>query len=365
VLAYTLDWHRREAKSAWWEKFRLADLPGDDLLNERCALAGLSFVAVVGGTAKAPIHRYRFPPQEVELRGGESLHAVGGAKFGSVADISLEDRTVDIKKRMDTAGVHPEAVFAHDVVSTEVMADALLRIGEYVASHGVARRPRLVVVSGSRDDPTPDLFAAAEKEEKSESYQAARDVLMRRRPQLSGQPLRRPGETPVEAAMRIAPLLAEGVLAIQGPPGAGKTFTGSRMICELVKAGKRVGITANSHKVIRNLLNEVVKAAPAAGVEVRCIQKVSDEDRENVPGIDLSKSNEDVLGAIGHSHQVAAGTAWLWSREDAFEKVDVLFVDEAAQMSLANVLAVSQACRTLVLLGDPQQLEQPMQGSHP
>ena len=75
--------------------------------------------------------------------------------------------------------------------------------------------------------------------------------------------------------------------------------------------------------------------------------------------------NDEIFAAIGASCQVAAGTAWLWSREDAFEAVDVLFVDEAAQMSLANVLAVSQACTTLVLLGDPQQLEQPMQGSHP
>ena len=63
--------------------------------------------------------------------------------------------------------------------------------------------------------------------------------------------------------------------------------------------------------------------------------------------------------------QVGGGTAWLWSRQDAAETVDVLFVDEAAQMSLANVLAVSQAAKTVVLIGDPQQLDQPMQGSHP
>ena len=62
---------------------------------------------------------------------------------------------------------------------------------------------------------------------------------------------------------------------------------------------------------------------------------------------------------------VAAGTAWLWAREEFFEAVDVLFVDEAGQMSLANVLAIAQAAKSLVLLGDPQQLEQPMQGSHP
>ena len=67
----------------------------------------------------------------------------------------------------------------------------------------------------------------------------------------------------------------------------------------------------------------------------------------------------------GGAASVGGGTAWLWARPDAFETVDVLFVDEAAQMSLANVLAVSQAAKPLVLIGDPQQLDQPMQGSHP
>ncbi len=62
---------------------------------------------------------------------------------------------------------------------------------------------------------------------------------------------------------------------------------------------------------------------------------------------------------------VGYGTAWQWAAPEAFETVDVLFVDEAAQMSLANVLAVSQAAKTVVLIGDPQQLDQPMQGSHP
>jgi hypothetical protein len=73
----------------------------------------------------------------------------------------------------------------------------------------------------------------------------------------------------------------------------------------------------------------------------------------------------EFLAALGSSCQVGGATAWLWARPDAFEAVDVLFVDEAAQMSLANVLAISQAAKTIVLLGDPRQLDQPTQGSHP
>jgi hypothetical protein len=170
-------------------------------------------------------------------------------------------------------------------------------------------------------------------------------------------------ETPLQAGTRLAPLLG-GFLPIQGPPGAGKTHTGARMICALVQAGKKVGITANSHKVIRNLLTEVVRAAEESGTAIRCIQKVSEKE-DDAPALQFTTKNNVLLDAIAGPCHVAAGTAWLWARPDAAETVDVLFIDEAAQMSLANVLAVSQGAKSIVLLGDPRQLEQPMQGSHP
>jgi uncharacterized protein len=337
LLAHILDWHRRENKAVWWEYFRLAGLSAEDLLEERAALSGLRFIRAIGGTARAPIHRYGFPPQETELRGGEDLRSVDGERFGQVAAISLEDRTVDIKKRQDTANVHAEAVFAHEVVPSQVLADALVRIGEHVADHGL-------VGPGS--------------------YRAARDLLLLAAPRIGDEQLRRPEETALAAAMRIAPHLDGGVFPIQGPPGAGKTHIGARMICTLAKAGKSVGITANSHKVIRNVLDEVIEAAPELGASVRCIQKVSD-DEPDLESLQFTTDNTSALVAIGTSCQVAAGTAWLWACLDAFESVDTLFIDEAAQMSLANVLAVSQAAKGMILLGDPRQLEQPMHGSHP
>ena len=163
--------------------------------------------------------------------------------------------------------------------------------------------------------------------------------------------------------MRLAPELESGVFPVQGPPGAGKTHTGARMIAD-VAAGKRVGVTANSHKVIRNLLDEVLEAADELSVPVQCIQKPS-EIEDDLPSLQFTTDNGELLSAIGTTCQVAGATAWFWSRPDAFECVDILFVDESAQMSLANVLAVSQAAKTIVLLGDPRQLEQPMKGSHP
>ena len=86
----------------WWEYFRLADLTEEDMMDERAGLSGLDFLRPVGGTAKAPIHRYKFPPQETELRGGEDLRNLGGDNLGKVDAISFEERTLDIKKRKDS-----------------------------------------------------------------------------------------------------------------------------------------------------------------------------------------------------------------------------------------------------------------------
>lgn len=337
LLAHSLDWHRREQKALWWEYFRLSDLAAEDLLEERAGLSGLSFIGATGGTAKAPIHRYSFPPQETELRGGESLRNMGGAHFGTVEEMALDERWVDIKKRGDTADVHSEAVFAHKVIDADVLAKALVRIGEHVAANGMEGDGR---------------------------YRAARDLLMRMPPRLGGQPIRQDGEPTLDAALRIAPHLQPGVFPIQGPPGAGKTHTGARMICALVQAGKTVGVTANGHKVIRNLLDAVVTAADAMGVGVQCLQKPAEKE-DDVHRLRFTTKAPELLGAISHGVHVGGGTAWLWASPDAAEAVDVLFIDEAAQMALANVLAVSQAASTIVLLGDPQQLDQPMQGSHP
>lgn len=337
ILANILDWHRREEKAVWWEFFRLRALSAEDLLEERAGLSGLVFVSTVGGTAKAPIHRYRFPPQETELRGGEDVCNLGGDKLGKIEAIVFDAGTVDIKKRQDTAALHPQAMFAHTYVSGQVMANSLVRVGEYVADHGLRGEG---------------------------PYQAARDLLLKEGPRAGTEPLHHIGETTVQAAVRLCGHLAGGILPIQGPPGAGKTFTGARMICELVRRGKRVGITANSHKVIRNLIDATIQAADELGMELQCCQK-ADEVEDPQHRLIFANSNEDFFATLGSSVPVGGGTAWLWSRSDAFETVDALFVDEAAQMSLANVLAVSQAAKTVVLIGDPQQLDQPTQGSHP
>ena len=256
--------------------------------------------------------------------------------------IDIAARTIDIKKTRKTGEIHPKSIFVDARgPRDDVLADALFRLGTWINNNGV-------------DVPGP--------------FRAARDLLLRRVPRLADgtDTLVLPDESTVDAAKRIGTLLDHSVLPIQGPPGSGKTFTGARMICELVRQGKKVGITAISHKVIQNLLVKVIKAANEAGLKgLNCIQKVNEKPDAAPPGITLTTDNAEPLAALRGGVQVVGGTAWLWSREEYFEAVDVLFVDEAGQMSLANVLAVSQAAKSIVLLGDPQQLEQPVKGSHP
>jgi uncharacterized protein len=198
-------------------------------------------------------------------------------------------------------------------------------------------------------------------------YRAGRDLLLRKRPRLARDERLEPlvGESPKSTACRIGSALEDSVFAIQGPPGAGKTFTGARMICELVKDGKKIGVTALSHKVIRKLLEEVVDAAKEAKQEgVKCMQRSDVE--EPTADIAIARKNDEAWAALESGRaKVLGGTSWLWSPEAAFEAADVLFIDEAGQMGLADVLAVSQAAKNLVLIGDPQQLERPIKGSHP
>ena len=118
--------------------------------------------------------------------------------------------------------------------------------------------------------------------------------------------------------------------------------------------------------MISNLFAAVCEAADEQPVDVRGIQKANTGD--GCPGerIVQTTSNEEVAEALASGEaNLAGGTAWLWAREEMADKVDVLVCDEARQMSLANTLAVCQAAGSLVLLGDPRQLDQPIQGVHP
>jgi len=341
LLAQLLDWHRRENKATWWEGFRLADLDEDDLLEERCGLGGLEFVARLREEAKRiPTDRYRFAKQETEVREEEELYFKGD-KFGTVVAVDFAARTLDVKKTRKTAELHPAGVYIWDrPYKVNKQQESIFRVGEWTAEH--------------------NLEAAG-------PHRAARDLLLRVPPRLLGAETIRalPGELTEATACRIARALEQTVFAIQGPPGAGKTYTGARMIVDLVKRGQKIGVTALSHKVIRNLLEEVLNAAQKSRFNgLRCRQRW--DHGEPCEGIAIAQEDKEILEDLRSGRaNVVGGTSYLWANADSADAVDVLFIDEAGQMALADVIAVAHAAKNIVLIGDPQQLERPLQGSHP
>ena len=140
------------------------------------------------------------------------------------------------------------------------------------------------------------------------------------------------------------------------------------MILTLLRAGKRVGITATSHKVIGNLVSAVLDAAAEERTpdDVRVVQRGNPDQVLDDARVTRGKDTPDVRSHLEAGRaNLAAGTSWLWASSKMVDSVDVLFVDEAGQISLANVVAMSRATKSIVLLGDPQQLDQPLRGSHP
>ena len=136
------------------------------------------------------------------------------------------------------------------------------------------------------------------------------------------------------------------------------------MICALAGAHKRIGVTANSHKVIRNVLDAAIKAAAETGVAVNCIQKVTDK-QDDVPHLTFTTDNAVLLAAIGTSCQVAAGTAWLWARQDAFEGLSMYYSSMKQPRCLWPMFWRYHRPPKYCAVGASWQLEQPMQGSHP
>ncbi len=133
----------------------------------------------------------------------------------------------------------------------------------------------------------------------------------------------------------------------------------------MVRLGKRVGVSATGHKVMRNFLDAALEAAAEAKAPLRCAHKNKPEE-DDPPEIMVSESYSKLRNGLADGEiDILAGTSWLWAREDFAESVDILFIDEAGQMALADVLVCARGAENVVLLGDPQQLDQPQQGSHP
>lgn len=336
LLGHSLGYFRREQKVEWWEKFRLEQMAYEDYEEEPRALAHLTFDEEIRDGRKR-YHRYRFPPQECQIK-GEDVFDEQGRAFGTLVSIDMGAGLVVINPRVRARERRPKGVFVLErYIKNDDLEDALLRIAQHISDNGL-------------DGGGP--------------YRAARGLLMRERPRLvSGEYCSDENADMIEQAKRACLNLDQSILPIQGPPGTGKTYLAARVILHLVQNGLKVGVTSNGHMVIRHLLAGVVSAAAATCTSV-AIGRKGEEKEEPDEGIDCFSSNEDARAALDDC-RVFGGTKFLWARKEFADSVDVLVVDEASQLALADVLAVSPAAKSVVLIGDPQQLERPQKGSHP
>jgi hypothetical protein len=335
VLSHLLGWHWREQKSAFWEYFRAKELAPAERLEDRAVLDALVCEGLVGQVARSNVWRYRFPEQEHGLRG---RHGAEDADTGKSVNVhALGPDHIDLKRGKASTQAHPRALIPAGPLDTSAQEQSVLAIARAVARGA------------------------------STQFPSARALLLREPPESAGAPLLGADEDPVVGVVRLARGLSGAVLGVQGPPGSGKTFAAAEAIVALVQDGRRVGVTANSHQVILNLLGRAVRLAAERGVRLDAhhLQEDKDDAADSLP-FGIGKDYPGVLARLQSGElSLVGGTSFAWSRPEFRGAVDVLIVDEAAQLSLANVIAVSAAAPSLILFGDPAQLEQPQRGVHP
>jgi uncharacterized protein len=327
LLGHLVEYHQREARPQWWAWFRWPQLDEDELVADRTALGGLRWDGQPP-TVEGQSHAYRmtFRPQEHKIS-SEGFDPVTRQGFRTRVD---DDRgVVTVLRSVNRADEPiPTALTPGRPFGDAVKRDALMRFARSYAD--------------ARDD-----------------YPALTAVLERRTPDV------RLDLDPVAAVLS----LGESYLFVQGPPGSGKTWQGARMAIALMRDGKRVGVTSLSHKAIHNFLRAVQHEADRQSFTFSGAKR-GDPDTETAFESRCVATSTDTDVCADPTFQLVAGTAWAFSRETvdihaAERPLDVLFVDEGGQLALADVLAVGTAARSLVLLGDPNQLPQVSQGSHP
>ncbi|HSP72918.1 MAG TPA: TM0106 family RecB-like putative nuclease, partial [Gaiellaceae bacterium] len=322
LAARLLDYHRREAKPVWWAFFDRLEQTSDELVEDAEAIGGLELV----GEVAERTYDFRFPLQQHKLDPGDGvIDPVTGQGTGTIVELDDVAGTLRLHRgpKVDERPL-PRALIPGGPYDTSCQRAALLRFGRAL---GTGR------------------YAALES-------------VLRREPPLGGA---RVQVSTLEEAKELVERVEGRHLFVQGPPGSGKTYSGARLIVHLLGRGKRVGVSATSHKAIHNLLREIERAAVEEGVEFRGLKR-GDGGESRYEGRFVTTAKD---GFTDPEVGLVAGTAWLHARPELDQTLDYLFVDEAGQVSLADALAKGTAARTLVLLGDPLQLAQVTQAIHP
>ncbi|MGH3129500.1 MAG: TM0106 family RecB-like putative nuclease [Gaiellaceae bacterium] len=334
LMAQLLSYHRREAKPVWWAFFaRLGQSPEELEERDGEAIGGLQPAGPPIGSGKSLVYPFTFPAQQHKRSPGDAVHdPATGFGAGTMEALDDEHGTLRLRRGPSHEDVPlPRSLIPGGPYDTRQQRAALRRLGETV-------------------------------EAGSGRFAAARSILRRDLPRATGHPEGAPlPQDDPAAARELVASLDHSHLVVQGPPGSGKTYLGARLVVELIGRGRRVGISATSHKSIHNLIDEVERVALAEGVRFRGLKKGSSYSGRFVETSDDQSRFEDPESDV----LLLAGTAWLFSRAEMEGVVDTLFVDEAGQVALADALAMATCARNVVLLGDPQQLAQVSQGTHP
>ncbi|NMF91054.1 TM0106 family RecB-like putative nuclease [Aromatoleum petrolei] len=336
-----LDFYRRAAKPQWWALFDRREAELEELIEEPEVIGGLYDPEYVGEGERCGTYRYRYPEQDFKVRSGDRAVRLDNLKEALVWKIDEDENTVELEFRLGDGELEPPSSMSVSIgapVDTTTMQRAVFAFAESL------------VQGGSR-------------------YKAVRDYLQRRTPDIRGlepgQPIVGTDAAPLAAAISAVERLDSSYLFIQGPPGTGKTYTGSLLIASLLKAGKRVAVSSNSHKAINNLLEAVDKRMEESGCSYFGIKKISKEEQAVESRFIANFDSDKAILEANPAPQLVGGTAWTLARPGFRDTFDYLFIDEAGQVSLANTIAMGMCAKNLILLGDQMQLGQPIQGSHP
>lgn len=336
LLAHLLQFHEREMKPFWWSLFdRLAMLQEELILDCDC-LGGLARSATpprIFKTARAEWTEYEYDfdkTQDTKLSvGATCCLSFSMDRKCEITALDRESGKVSIKIRADQPEPHtPFGLIPFETFNQQALQDALYELAELYDANGAVALPKCIV-----------------------------DFLHRRIPDVIGGVAGRP-------LIEVLLGMQQTALCVQGPPGSGKTTTAANVISDLLARGHRVGITSNSHKCIENLINKCAEVATARGIAVSGAKIGADSDGANLHP-DIKPFQEKLRVFPPDNFNLIGGTAYAFCIPAAIGAFDYLFVDEAGQMSIANLAAVSRCTRNIIMLGDQMQLEQPVQGFHP
>lgn len=375
--AAAIDYHRREHKTFWWEHFDRLVAPLDDWADVRDVFT-VDRDAPHESTPWGKTGKQRSLRRTLTLYGTwapGSRPTVGGmsgpfAVYDQPAPMPSNNRD---RLARSTRSVSIAAVADDHVVVTETLADG---VDEY-DDLPVALTPSPPPPAGQQKPAIEEWGAALVDEHPDWPREPVGDLLRRRPPRtLSGDALApvtldADGEPDRVAAVVSSLLdLDRSYLAVQGPPGTGKTYLGSHVIATLVRDhGWKVGVVAQSHTTVEHVLDGIVEAG-LSGRLVGKAPKSSAEQADYATARWTVLGKADQLATFTHDRpegHVIGGTAWDFAhpRRVGRRNLDLLVIDEAGQFSLAATIAASVSAKNLALLGDPQQLPQVSQGSHP